>query len=158
MKTLTLKPACALRASADKPRTTYVLPTKDRSATAATAITLRQPLDREAQLRADLSAEVQRTKAELAATKARLAEIEQAAAAQAEAQRAKEAAVQAEMERIGRETVARAAREKRVRAAPGFREVDNIAAFYRRAAEFTRPRHRTTVTITGKTIAVTDHA
>jgi hypothetical protein len=127
-----------------KQRTSYALPTTDRSAVAGTAITLRKPLDREAQLRA-----------ELAAAKARLAEIDAAAQAAAEAERAKEQAALAEAARIGRETIARAAREERIREAPGFREVDGLAAF---RAKLGINRHTTRVVITGSTVSIKDLA
>ena len=128
-----------------KQRTSYALPITDRSAVAVTAITLRKPLDRrEAQLRA-----------ELAAAKARLAEIDAAAQAAAEAERAKEQAALAEAARIGRETTARAAREARIREAPGFCEVDGLAAF---RAKLGLNRHTTRVVITGSTVSIKDLA
>lgn len=127
-----------------KQRTSFALPATDRIAVAATAITLRKPLDREAQLRA-----------ELAAAKARLAEIDAAAQAAAEAERAKEQAALAEAARIGRETIARAAREARIREAPGFCEVDGLAAF---RAKLGLNRHTTRVVITGSTVIIKDLA
>ena len=135
--------------------TSYVLPVTDRSAVAAAAISLKQPPSREAQLRAENA----QLKAELASLRAAEAKAKADAEAQAQAEaQAKAEAAQArliEQARMGRLAMEREDRDQRIRRAPGFREVDGIQAWMRRAG---LNRHHTCVAITGSQVRVTDLA
>jgi hypothetical protein len=142
--------------------TSYVLPVTDRSAVAATAISLNQPPSREAQLRAEnaqLKAELASLRAAEAKAKADAeAQAQAEAQAKAEASQAKAEAAQArliEQARMGRAAMDREERDQRIRRAPGFREVDGIQAWMRRAG---LNRHHTCVAITGSQVRVTDLA